>query len=149
MRGVVRYAKPPMLGTDGIGADIWNEARIALFKSNDAGMPLPFGRPLEMIGESARYASRALGVKLGVLEVGAAADLVLTGYRPATPLSAENLAGHLIFAMGPEFVRDVMVDGWWVLRNGKVVTCNELTERAAAVEISRGLYSRMAAIPCE
>jgi putative selenium metabolism protein SsnA len=147
--GVVRYTKPPMLGTDGIGADIWNEARIALFKSNDARMPLPFGRPLEMMGESARYASRALGVKLGVLEVGAAADLVLTGYRPATPLSAENLAGHMIFAMGPEFVRDVMVDGWWVLRNGKVVTCNDFTERASAVEVSRGLYSCMAAMPCE
>ena len=69
-----------------------------------------------------------LGVKLGVLEVGAAADLVLTSYRPATPLSAENLAGHLIFAMGPEFVRDVMIDGWWVLRNGKVVTCDEAAE---------------------
>ena len=36
----VRYTKPPMLGTDGIGADLWNEARIALFKSNDAGQPL-------------------------------------------------------------------------------------------------------------
>jgi putative selenium metabolism protein SsnA len=147
--GVARYANPPMLGTDGIGADIWNEARIALFKSNDSGMPLPFGRPLEMIGESARYASRALGVKLGVLEVGAAADLVLTGYRPATPLSADNLPGHMIFAMGPEFVRDVMVDGWWMLRGGKVVTCDEAAERAAAVEISRGLHARMAAIPCD
>jgi putative selenium metabolism protein SsnA len=144
--GVVRHAKPPILGTDGIGADIWNEARIALFKSNDAGMPLPLSRPLEMIGESARYASRALGVKLGVLEVGAAGDLVLTNYRPAMPLSAENLAGHMVFAMGPEFVRDVMIDGWWVLRNGHVVTCDEEAERAAAVEISRGLFTRMATI---
>jgi putative selenium metabolism protein SsnA len=145
----VRYTKPPMLGTDGIGADLWNEARIALFKSNDAGQPLPFGRPLEMIGQSARYASQALGVKLGVLEVGAAADLVLTNYRPATPLTSENVAGHMIFAMGPEFVRDVMIDGWWVLRNGHVVTCDEASERAAAVEISRNLHQRMAAIPCE
>ena len=78
-----------------------------------------------MLGESARFASQALGVKLGVLEVGAAADLVLTNYRPATPLTAENLAGHFLFAMGPEFVRDVMIDGWWVLRNGHVVTCDE------------------------
>jgi putative selenium metabolism protein SsnA len=145
----VRYTKPPMLGTDGIGADIWNEARIALFKSNDAGRPLPFSRPLEMIGQSARYASQALGVKLGVLEVGAAADLVLTNYRPATPLTSENVAGHMIFALGPEFVRDVMIDGWWVLRNGHVVTCDEASERAAATEISRSLHQRMAAIPCE
>ena len=27
--------------------------------------------------------------------------------------------------MGPEFVRDVMVGGWWVMRKGHVVTCDE------------------------
>ncbi len=144
----VRYTKPPMLGTDGIGADLWNEARVALFKSNDGGQPLPFSRPLEMIGQSARYASQALGVKLGVLEVGAAADLVLTSYRPATPLTSENLAGHLIFALGPEYVRDVMIDGWWVLRNGHFVNCDEPAARTAAVEVSRALYQRMADISC-
>lgn len=144
----VRYEKPPMLGTDGIGADLWNEARVALFKSHDAGRPLAYSRVLEMLGEPARFASQSLGVKLGVLEAGAAADLVLTNYRPATPLTPENLAGHLIYAMGPEFVRDVMIDGWWILRNGHVVTCDEPRERADAVEVSRELYQRMAAIPC-
>jgi putative selenium metabolism protein SsnA len=146
---VLKFPRPTILGTDGIGADMWREARVAEFKSRDAGWGLRFGWSLKMLGESARIASQHLGVKLGILEVGAAADLVLTNYRPATPLSAENLAGHMIFAMGPEFVRDVMIDGWWVLRNGKVVTCNEMTERAAAVEISRGLYARMAAFSCE
>jgi cytosine/adenosine deaminase-related metal-dependent hydrolase len=66
-----------------------------------------------------------LGVKLGVLEAGAAADLVLTSYHPATPLTANNLAGHFLFAMGPEFVRDVMIGGWWVMRKGHIVTCDE------------------------
>lgn len=147
--GPARYAKLPMLGTDGIGADMWNEARIAIFKSHDAGRPLEYSAVLEMLGESARYASQALGVRLGVLEIDAVADLVLTSYRPATPLTSENLAGHLIYAMGPEFVRDVMIDGWWVLRGGHVVTCDEPAERAAAVEVSRKLHERMAAIPCE
>ena len=78
-----------------------------------------------MLGMSARLASWCLGVKLGVLEPGAAADLVLTNYRPATPLTSDNLAGHFLFAMGPEFVRDVMIGGWWVMRKGHVVTCDE------------------------
>jgi putative selenium metabolism protein SsnA len=147
--GVARYTKPAMLGTDGIGADMWNEARIALFKANDAHQPLAFSLPLSMLGVSASYASQALGVKLGVLEVGAAADLVLMSYRPATPLETDNLAGHLFFAMGPEYVRDVMIDGWWVLRGGHVVTCDEPAARAAAVEVSRGLHERMAAISCD
>jgi putative selenium metabolism protein SsnA len=146
---VARFTKPPMLGTDGIGADMFNECRTAFFKSNDAGQPLASSRVLAMLGESARYASWALGVKLGVLEVGAAADLVLTNYRPATPLTSDNLAGHVLFAMGPEFVRDVMIDGWWVMRGGHVVTLDEPAARAAAVDVAQKLYERMAAIPCE
>ncbi len=149
MRRRCGMTKPAMLGTDGIGADLWNEARTALFKSNDAGRPLTPARVVQMLGESARLASQALGVKLGVLEVGAAADLVLTNYRPATPLTTDNLASHFLYAMGPEYVRDVMIDGWWVLRNGHVVTCDEAGERAAAMDVSRQLYQRMAAIPVE
>jgi cytosine/adenosine deaminase-related metal-dependent hydrolase len=141
---VAKYSKAPLLGTDGIGADMWREARLAEFKSHDAGLPVAFGRSLAMLGQSARFASRCLGVKLGVLETGAAADLVLTNYRPATSLAAENLAGHFLFAMGPEFVRDVMVGGWWLMRKGHVVTCDEPALRARSVEVARGLHERMA-----
>jgi putative selenium metabolism protein SsnA len=146
---VARLTRPPMLGTDGIGADMFNECRTAFFKSIDAGRPVSSSRVLEMLGESARYASQALGVKLGVLEIGAAADLVLTSYRPATPLSNENLAGHFLYALGPEFVRDVMIDGWWVMRGGHFVAVDEPAARAGALEVSRELHERMAAIPCE
>ena len=45
---------------------------------------------------------------------------MVTNYIPATPLDASNIAGHFLFAMGPEFVRDVMIDGQWRLRNGEV-----------------------------
>jgi putative selenium metabolism protein SsnA len=144
---VAKFARSPQLGTDGIGADMWREARTAEFKSHDAGLALPFGASLKMLGQSARVASKYLGVKLGVLEPGAAADLVLTGYRSATPLSAENLAGHFLFAMGPEFVRDVMIGGWWVMRKGHVVTCDERAVRARSVEVAGGLYERMSKIP--
>jgi cytosine/adenosine deaminase-related metal-dependent hydrolase len=143
---VAKFAKTPLLGTDGIGADMWREARVAEFKSHDARLPLAFGRSLAMLAQSARFASRCLGVQLGVLEPRAAADLVLTSYRPATPLTAENLAGHLLFAMGPEFVRDVMVGGWWLMRRGHVVTCDEPALRARSIEVARGLYERMARI---
>jgi len=143
---VARFARPPQLGTDGIGADMWREARVAEFKSRDAGLPLPFGESLKMLGQSARFASQCLGVKLGVLEPAAAADLVLTNYRPATPLTADNLAGHFLFAMGPEFVRDVMIDGWWIMRKGHIVTCDERALRARSVEVASGLYQRMSYI---
>jgi cytosine/adenosine deaminase-related metal-dependent hydrolase len=140
---VAKLQRPPQLGTDGIGADMWREARTAEFKSHDANLPLPFGKSLEMLGQSARFASKALGVKIGVLETGSAADLLLTNYRPATPLTSENLAGHFLFAMGSEFVREVMIGGWWVMRKGHIVNCDEAAIRARAVGVARSLYSRM------
>ncbi len=142
---VAKFARPPQLGTDGIGADMWREARAAEFKSHDAGLPVPFGQSLQMLGQSARCASKCLGVKLGVFEPGAAADLVLTNYRPATPLTAESLAGHVLFAMGPEFVRDVMIAGWWVMRKGHIVTCDEAAICARGADIANTLFQRCTA----
>jgi cytosine/adenosine deaminase-related metal-dependent hydrolase len=140
---VAKLRQPPQLGTDGIGADMWREARVAEFKSHDSHLAIPFGQSLEMLGQSARVASKALGITLGVIEPGAAADLVLTNYRPATPLASDNLAGHLLFAMGPEFVRDVMVSGWWLMRKGHIVTCDDAAIRSRAVVSAQKLYERM------
>jgi cytosine/adenosine deaminase-related metal-dependent hydrolase len=143
---IAKLTKPPLLGTDGIGSDMWHEARTAEFKSRDAGLSLPFGASTKMLGQSARFASNCLGVKLGVLETGAAADLVLTDYRPATPLTAENLAGHFLFGMGSEYVRSVMIAGEWCLKDRVIVSCDESGHRARSVEIARRLHDRMASI---
>ncbi len=140
---VASASLPVVLGTDGIGADMWREARVAEFKSHDAHAPLPFGGSLALLAESATLASRALGVTLGRLEVGAAADLVLTNYRPATPLKSENLAGHFLFALGSEWIRHVMIDGRWCLRDGQVTSCDEPSIRSQAVQTTRELWARM------
>jgi len=141
---VAQIEQPILLGTDGIGADMWHEARTAQFKSNDAALPLSFGEPLKMIAESARFATRCLGIPLGKIAVGAAADLVLTDYCAATPLSSDNLAGHFIFAMGPEYVRDVMIGGQWCLRDRQVVSCDEAQIRSHAVQVTKELHQRLA-----
>ena len=73
---VAKFARPPQLGTDGIGADMWREARVAEFKSHDAGLPLPFGavarnaRPigplrLEVPGRETRRAGSRRGRRPG------------------------------------------------------------------------------------
>lgn len=143
---VAQAELPIVLGTDGVGADMWREMRIAEFKSHDAHLPLRFGRSLSFLSESARFASRTLGVTVGSLDVGAAADLVLTSYRPATPLTSENLAGHFMFALGPEYVRHVMIDGRWCLRDGRVVSCDDAIVRDNARQEASDLWARLE--PC-
>jgi putative selenium metabolism protein SsnA len=153
MNNAVGYAPigklktPVMLGTDGIGADMFAEARHAWFKSRDGGAGISPADVLAMLAASARRASAALGVTLGKLKKDAAADVVITSYQPFTPLTTENLPGHFIFAMNSRDVRHVMIDGRWVLHDRVVTTCDEQAVRVAAQTVTRALWKRLAGIP--
>ncbi|WP_233502093.1 hypothetical protein [Collinsella sp. TF09-1AT] len=59
----------------------WCEAMTMLFENN------------------AKMASKYFDRKLGVLEPGAAADVIVMDYKPFTPLSEENIDGHMLFGM--------------------------------------------------
>lgn len=149
MNNAVGYAPvgafkcPVMLGTDGIGGDMFAEARAAWFVSRHERAGLSPGQVVGMLVASARRASTALGVTLGKLEVGAAADVVVTDYVPFTALSADNLAGHMIFAMGSGQVRSVLVGGRWELLDRKLMAAEEGEVRRAAVGVAKGLWERM------
>jgi putative selenium metabolism protein SsnA len=144
---VAEFPCPRILGTDGIGSDMLTEARFAWFKARDAGSQLTPQDVLGMLAGSARRASESLGVTLGRLTPGAAADLVVTDYVPATPLHAENLFGHLVFAMGAQFVKDVMIAGNWVMRERCLVACNEADVRRHARQQAAELWHRIDALP--
>lgn len=134
------------IGTDGIGGDMFTEAKCAWFKARDAGAPVAPGDVMAMLAHAARTASAGLGVKLGVLEAGAAADVVITRYLPPTPIESANAAGHFLFGLGPQFVRDVMIGGRWALRMGSVVLVDERDLLRRASPSARALWDRMATL---
>ena len=140
---VARFRCPIMLGTDGIGGDLFAEARHAWFKSRDAHGGLAPGDVVAMLATSACRASESLGVALGRLSPGAAADVVITDHVPATPLSADNLAAHLIFSIGSPSVRHVLIAGQWALRDRTAVACDERAIRRDARSIAQRLWSRL------
>ncbi len=153
----VAHASNVLLGTDGIGSDMFAEARYAWFKARDAAnevatMSSPSAeaahaltpdRVARMLARSAQVAGARLDVTLGRLVPGAAADLVVTDYRPATPLTGANAAGHLIFSMGPQHVRHVLIGGAWALTDRDPTYIEAAAVRAEAAPIARALWSRM------
>ncbi len=120
-----KVSRPVLLGTDGIGSDMLAELQAAWFKSRDARAGLTPADCLAMLAASAGRAGEALGVELGRLRAGAAADIVVTDYVSPTPLTSDNVAGHLIFGMSARHVRSVMVAGRWRLYDRRVVDCDE------------------------
>ena len=152
MNNAVGYApvasfKNVVLGTDGIGADMFAEAKAAWFISRHQNANLSAADIVAMLAMSARRTSRSLGLTLGRLEQDAAADIVVTSYRPFTELTAENLPGHLIFAMSSRQVDSVMVNGNWKLRARRIQGLDEGEIRAKSSEVSKRLWQRMAEIP--
>ncbi len=81
--------------------------------------------------------------RVGELNVGSAADIVLLDYLPPTPLSDDNFPWHLIFGMDGHHVNSTMVAGRWLMRNHQLLTVDEARIHARARELSPALWNRM------
>ena len=138
-----------VLGTDGLDEDLLAEARAAYLMMRDAGRPDALEAAFAMLVGGQRLASEVLGLRLGQLdgegpgEPGDPADLVVLDYRPATPLHAGNLAGHLLFGIDRSHVRSTMVAGRFVLRDRRIVTVDEAALLPRARFAAERLWSRM------
>ena len=149
MNNSVGYAKVSdfgprcALGTDGIGADMFEEAKFAFYKSRDAKTSLSAETVLSLLAGGQHLASEIFDEQLQTLNVGATADLVLFDYPSPTPLSAENFAWHFIFGMSAAQVSSVMVAGRFLLRNGNYQTINPAQAMEKARQATIKLWEKM------
>jgi putative selenium metabolism protein SsnA len=132
------------LGTDGIGADMFEESRTAFFRLREDGAGVGADWPLARLAESARLAGASFGEPgLGTLEPGAPADVVVLDYAAPAPVDNGSFPGHWVFGLSSRSVRDVMVAGEWVVldRRPTQVDAGELAA-AARVQAER-LWRRL------
>ena len=131
------------LGTDGIGSDLWAETQAAYFRAQEAGAGWTPARALGHLAAGARLAGSTLGLTLGKIERGAAADLVVLRRPPGPPLSDANLAAAFIFLFHAGAVQHVLVGGRWRLWAGAPTDVDERALDAVASAAARALWARM------
>lgn len=102
------------LGTDGIGADMFEELKFAFFKHRDAGGPLWPDSFTRNLWNGNEILARNFGAKFGRLEAGNKADLTILDYTSPTPFVADNVPGHIAFGMNAGNVSSVIVEGKFV-----------------------------------
>jgi putative selenium metabolism protein SsnA len=136
------------LGTDGIGADMLAEAQAHFFRHAEAGDGIATATLDRLVG-AARLASFVSGgaEEAPRIAVGERADLTVLEYSAKTPLSAENLFGHVVFAWSSSLVRDTIVRGRFVLRDRKIQSVDEEELAARAQTAAARLWARMDALP--
>jgi cytosine/adenosine deaminase-related metal-dependent hydrolase len=127
-----------VLGTDGMGCDMLEEFKFAVFRHRESQGPWWPGDFLRALDRGNRIIEAHFGGSFGRIEAGAAADLVLWNYDPPTPLIGDNLAGHLAFGLSSRSVRSVMVDGRFVVEEGQPAF-----DAGRIAELARGEAARL------
>jgi cytosine/adenosine deaminase-related metal-dependent hydrolase len=79
---------------------------------------------------------------LGVIEVGAYADLILVDYQPTTPLTAANLPWHIVFGFHESMITTTIVAGQVLMQDRTLKTLDEEQITARSTELAQGVWER-------
>jgi putative selenium metabolism protein SsnA len=130
------------IGTDGIGADMFEETTIGYFKSMDAGSELSPADFLRFLCNGNTILERYFGSKFGKVAPGYRADLVLLDYEPPTPLVTQNIGGHFVFGLSSGNVDTVIINGSCVYEHRRFPFDTEPILRDARKQAQR-LWEKM------
>jgi len=118
------------LGNDGFSNAMWEEWKAA-YLLHKAWNKDPRRMPASTIVDMAVYNNAALAkvffpeAPIGILEVGAFADLILVDYHPFTPLSAGNLPWQIVFGFHESMITMTMASGKILMKDRKLLTLDE------------------------
>ncbi len=143
MRAGVRMC----LGNDGLAPTMWREAEAAYLLQKIAhrdARRLPPDQLLEMaVYNNAALASLYFGdTPVGAIAEGAAADVILVDYQPATPMTPANIGAHLVFAMNESMITTTIVGGEVLMRDRKLLTVDEQEVKARCRQAAPAFWER-------
>ncbi len=133
------------LGTDGCGGNMFEEIKIGFFKHKDEGGPWWPADFLGALNRGNRLVESQFGgrVKLGRVEEGYTADLVLLDYNNPTPLCQANAPGHFVWGMSSGHVNSTIVNGRLLYENHRFVRNDAEAIYRRAAEIAGELWKEV------
>ena len=99
--------------------------------------------PRMLFANNAAIANRSFATKLGALEPGAAADIIVVYYDPLTPMTAENCDSHILFGMSGRSVVTTIIDGVVRMKDRELVGIDEAAIMAKCREQAAALSKRV------
>ncbi|MFV0505074.1 MAG: putative aminohydrolase SsnA [Lachnospirales bacterium] len=134
------------LGTDGYTEDMFESYKVGniIHKHNLCDPAVAWGEiPTMLFNNNKLIANRFFEKPLGTIEKDAAADLVVVDYDPRTPLTENNIDGHLLFGVMGRHVESTMINGKFVMKDREVLVCDEKEIFAKSREVSNDFWKRI------
>jgi putative selenium metabolism protein SsnA len=135
------------IGTDGFYHAMWEEWKTAYFLHKVHHRDPRRMNATDII-QMGIYNNAALAnlylpaAKLGVIENGAAADLIFVDYHPYTPLNAGNLPWQIIFGFQEGMITSTMVAGEFLMKDKAILTLDEEKIASEAKAIAPDIWKR-------
>ncbi len=142
------YAKGILLGlgTDGYTNDMLESYKVGniLHKHSNCDANAAWAEIPDMLFKNnAKIAERAFGRKIGSLEKGASADVIVTDYIPDTPMHADNLNSHILFGMNGRSVVTTVANGKVLMKDRELLGIDEEAIMAKSRECAKKLAERI------
>ncbi|MEG2659422.1 MAG: putative aminohydrolase SsnA [Oscillospiraceae bacterium] len=134
------------LGTDGYTNDMYESLKVAniLHKHNLCDPTVAWGEVPEMLFRgNAKLGARYFEHTLGELSVGAAADIIVSDYKPLTPMTADNIGGHSLFGLSGRSITTTVINGKVRMKDRELVGIDEERLMAKSREQAADLWSRI------
>jgi 5-methylthioadenosine/S-adenosylhomocysteine deaminase len=137
-------------GTDNNTNDSFAVLRIALLTERirrDDDFPGVQPQPEDILADATQGGARAVGQSqmLGILDVGRKADILIIDTLRAHLVPAGRFLSAWIHNGQPSDIESVMVDGQFVMRQGKVLTIDEAGLIAEADKVGRRIWDQVRA----
>jgi putative selenium metabolism protein SsnA len=145
---MMRIGVKVCLGNDGFSNAMWDEYRTCylahkLWNNDPQRMN---GADLAEIAfyNNADLASHFFSQngKIGVIQEGAQADLILVDYNPFTEMNTGNLPWHIQFGFRDSMVTATMVAGQWLMKDRELLTLDEKDITEKAMQSSKEVWQR-------
>ena len=133
------------MGTDNNTQDMVEVMRTGLFTERILRQDGTNPQPEDVLQMTTMGSARAIGMagEIGSLEVGKKADLMIVNARRSNLAPTTRIVSAFVHNGQPSDIESVMVDGEFVMRDGKVLTIDEEPVIEAADEIGRRVWRRL------
>lgn len=134
------------LGTDGYTSDMTESMKVAniIHKHVKQNPSVAWGEvPVSMFENNRKIAQKYFSGDLGILRVGALADVIVVDYDPLTPMNENNINSHILFGFTGKDVVTTIIDGKVIMQDRKLVGINEKEIFKTSREVAKKLWDRM------
>jgi putative selenium metabolism protein SsnA len=138
------------LGNDGFSNTMWDEWKAA-YLAYKLWHRDPRRMNGSLVAKMAIYQNRNLvsnqfpGLKVGILAVGAQADIILVDYHPYTPLTPGNLPWHILFGFNEGMITTTLVDGVILMKDRHILCMDEEQVYKEAKKLAPDVWQRYSA----